>query len=548
MDLVVFGGLMVFAGYYVNNGSFEAFQPRSLLARRTLPENEILQADDNIYHTTMLERAQAELQSKADKQFPKLQAQKKEFADFDISNIQKGVDDDDAFVLESGNGIIDTFNLVPFEGTPDVLPNRGANANVVSQQLRREQFVAGDTGVPGQTDRTSIAEWNGPDALTIPEFDGINIARKDAVKVLSNSRNGELSFEQQRERPILEREMRIMPKTSDELRGPALGPKNNFQFNRLLPETVVHEAPIPLPTLTSTKQSKFDFNGFFARNAVAPNSKSNSIGVDTRTLKPDLESTFGVGMRATAAYDKAPVYNPAEFKVRANSNRHYNPLTFAHKTSLYDKTPLRNTKVPLTHKSQLQYNTFGNVDNQRIGRLDSRNTPQPPQITQKEMLNRDGILHSNVTGPYTRQSYDVSNVVVPPTNKENNLIEYVGAPTVSNALAIPDVETIREGIRPTSVIDTSGHVMPAEAPVSASPLFTDEIVKRVSGVREYANRVPIPLIANTDQINIGEVRAREEMDVPTVLRPDFSAIGMNYDLEDAAKKFEQQARKPRKFF
>ncbi len=544
MDLVLLSGFMLATGYYVNNGSFEGFQPRSALERMMLPPTETLQGNDNIYHSSMVERADAEIKAKADKQFIKLQEERVE-----LENSQTD------FVF--GNNIdFDTFATIPFEHQKNIIENRGLNADKYSELKRGENFLPGtektslDFGLPG-IDRTTPAIWNNADFLLNPEQDQIAIARIQAQERASKSMNGIRVSEPVRDRPILEGEMRVLPKSSDELR---IGgkPMNNYVVDRMIPDRKPFiESPVHMP-VTKRKESFFNMDLMNNRNTFATAQHKGTLPPqqDNRVAKKMLSNKNPLPERPSPieGFSVREVVN----KDRARKLGNIDTLRYMSPTSLLTKTSYRpKQNLRKTYKN-LQFNRLGNPETlQNISRIDDRILPDVPS-TIKEGVMYDGLSFAHGTSPYQKPGYDVSNMTIPKvTNKENNLVERIGLATMPNVKQSPNRDVISSGMKPTikSTLDTTAFNNIPTAMVESKPMFSDNMLKKVSGVRDFEGFTPNPIAVSLQPtIDLGLFSTKKQETFNMGLeRADMGRFQPLYSIEEEREKFAQ-TRQPTSFF
>lgn len=322
----------------------------------------------------------------------------------------------------------------------------------------------------------------------------------------------------------------------------------------MLPELTPRVAPPIMPKVIKKKESTFDFSGLIARNRDAVNFHTNRRLEQRSSREPKKDKLPTLNMRA--ATDKTSfvtAHAPRNILLRENRDNKkpvYAPLKFSSFSSQIEKNErvlpeLRDTK-------SLQFVRGANVDGvQNVTRPDVPIIPK----TMKESLFYDGATFSNLNPSFELPSLTVDNVEPPRrTNREMNMVvDRVGLPTLDNTTqAIPDVETIRDCLPKTlkHTLDTSAFLSGPSAEHSTRPLYPDEPLKEVKGVRTFEGRFGVPDQPNVNQVQreiFTNSRKTEEENLRTPI-PDLTMTNQfTHDLDDFAAKFDQM-RKPKIFF
>lgn len=536
MDLVVFAGFLVAAGYYINDGNFEGFQPRAILSRKALPANEVLGGDDNVYRSTMIERNEKYTQDRADEQWAAIQLRKLKTRG-KLENLE-GVE-------TSGEREDDSFALYPFDAKPDFRAHhRGPNLDKL-RQLKTEGFLPGADTAAISRDRPAETEWNGPQ---LPPLTGVDRSREQtlATASVSGTMNGVMMDGLVQDKPLMEHETRILPKQSDELRSE---PLHNYSIDRVMPETVLYEAPTYMPKPNVKLNTVFETNGAFS---MPSNTFGDAVKMRPAQLNRELKKDKTITSRGGPAsgVERAPQKNTNSARMGVYNKHTYDSLNFA-RPSGRDATPLKRiTKLPPTRRQELQNVRYVSLDGLPSGPV-LRNTAIP-RTTQRETINIDGRLAGQVTAPHSHPSYDISTAEIPgPTNKENNLIHRSGLPGVENAKSVPQVNrdlppTLKDDVAMRSFAFTS----PAGAAIGNMPV-TGTSTKNSNAVRYFESRVSNPdipshappLLGSTDKKTSD---AREvQWESPLDLSDRHDQFG---NVEDVAETFAKYARQPTKFF
>lgn len=544
MDLVVFAGFLVAAGYYINDGSFEGFQPRAILSRKTLPENEVLSGDDNVYRSRMLERSQKYAQDQADDSFAKSRLRKMKMKT-NMKNVQ-------GFETDPISPEDDSFAMYAFDEKPDYRASRRSlNLNKL-RQFKSEGFIPG-AGAPNVTSGRGgeINEWNGPELPQLFKDEDQRIrSEKIAREQLTGIQDGVMIDDRIQDRPLLEHEIHLLPKSADEFR---VKPLNSYTIDRVMPEGVIREEPPILPTISRRYQTAFETNDTFTTpsttfgDATAARPEMHPLKQDT-TFIPRLNAG-GVARGLESMQERSGQMN--SFKL---GNRFtYNPLNFERPTSLIDALPRRNIKVPRTRKEELNHVNYLALDGVQDYGF-QQNEVDAPRVTQRETFNIDGRLAATITAPYDHPSHDISQVELPrPTNKENNMTSVVGLPGVDNVASTHDFEmdlpfTMKDQIAMRSF----AYVSPAEAPIGNMPVAGTS-TKHSNTVKYYESRQPNldnqvnapPVIGDTDRKR--STLKGLEMDWTAPL--DMSNNKEQYaNVESVAETFDRYTRKPTEFY
>jgi len=540
MDLVLFAGFLVAAGHYVNGGNFEGFQPRAVLVRKNLPENEVLSGDDNVYRSRMLERSQKYVQDMADTKFAEIQLQKlKMKTDIkDIQGLSENVDD--------------SFAMYPFNEEPDYRASRRSlDLNKLSR-FRTEGFVPG-SGVPdATTSRGEYAQWNGPEMPAhIDEANKRIQADKIARGTLTGIQDG-VKIDQIQDRPLLEHETYLLPKTSDQLR---VKPLNNYTIDHVMPEGVLREAPPILPEVSRRLETVFETNdAFFTPSTTFGDATALYPESTGRDLKKDKTFTARLnagGVAAGLERNRERDWEMNSFKLGNRSS--YDTLTFERPTSTIDAHPHRNVKVPRTRKEELNRVNYLALDGLQ-DRGSSRRQQDAPRVTQRETINIDGRLASSITAPYQHPAFDITNVEMPrPTNKENNMTAVVGLPGVGNSASIRNFDmdlppTLKENIAMRSFAYTSpANSMVENMPVAGTSAKHSKTLKYFESRQpNLDNPVNAPaLVGDNDRKQSALRGIAMEWNAPL----DMTTTHEQYaGIERASDTFEKYTRKPTEFY
>lgn len=539
MDLVVFAGFLVAAGYYINDGSLEGFQPRTVVSRKTLPDNEILGGDDNIYRSNAIERNEKYMQDKADEHWAAIQLQKQRTRDGvgTLEGVSTGEPEDDSFAL------------YPFDEKPDYRAHhRGPNLDKL-RQLKTERFIPGAEPPTFDRSQPTEAEWNGPQ---LPPLTGIGQRSREealAAVTLSGTMDGVLIDDRIQDKPLLEHETRILPKQSDELR---VEPLHNYSIDRVMPESVLYEAPTFMPKANVRRNTVFETNDAFAMpsstygdaDAIRPSSMNRALKKET-TFVP----RFG---GISTDVERAPRKNATNSRVDVH-RKTYDSLNFARQSAGIDATPLRRTaKLPPTRRQELHSAHYVALDGLPAGPV-LRNTAVP-RTTQRETINIDGRIAAHVSAPYNHPSYDVSTTAIPgPTNKENNLIERSGLPGVENSQSMSQLNVeLPPTLKDEFAMRSFAYTSPAVAAIGNMPV-SGTSTKNSNAVRYYDSRQSNPDVPSHAPTMMGAVDKKQSAirDVASnwTAPIDYTDGEEQYaDVENVADRFAKFARKPIEFY
>lgn len=549
MDILLFAGVLVAGGYYANGGTFEGFQPRNVLTRSKLPDNESLRGKDNIYRSTEVERAEAYVQDKADALAQKINRQTKSIE----------MDEDAVTSLKmTGDSLDDTFATIPFDVQPNYIPNRGLNIDKLCERKFSENFVPQKSendpfafGAPG-VDRGTENTWNGPELPTMNEIDYRDKAQKAAIEVLGTQpKNGVPLSDGVRDKPLLEHETRLLPRSSDDLR---IKPMTTYENVAYFPDNTVggFEAPAIMPPRAAKRVESVYKTGseFHLPTLGHGGSGPRRDEQYDRELKTDKTTDFDAYSIGYGA--DAPAQSWHTRKIRnTNTKQTYNDLNYSYPTSAFNGTPQRNVRVGPTRKQDLaNISDYVGLDGVQDRGFISHER-EAPRLTQKETMYIDGSRIGRIEMPYTNPSYDVDDVEIPgPTNKELNLTEKVGLPSVSNSNMLPDhPRSLRPTLKDAVSMNTSGFVRPGGSIVSNQPLPGKE-TRRVSALRSYKSQAPLIQDYDTGVRVIGNTsRSKQKAFSKNAILPyiDNNENDVLYpSLEKSSEEFAA-VRKPRRF-
>jgi hypothetical protein len=431
----------------------------------------------------------------------------------------------------------------------DKLCERRFTENFVPQNDDADPFAFGAAGV----DRGVLNDWNGPD---LPIVDGVDIrdkAYKAAIDTLGiQPQNGVPVVDGIRDRPLLERETRIMPKSSDNLR---TKPMTTYENTAYFPDNTTggYKAPTIMPQVNKRVESTFQKDAAF-HLPTSGHGGSAPLGDEwyDRDLKNDVvvdDDMFSYGSGLDTSSQSWQYTDLGQHRT-TNEKQTYNDLNYSLPSSSVQGAPQRNVRVGPTRKQELSNvpDYVGLDGAQDRGFISVERTT--PRLTQKETMHIDGSRIGAIEAPYNHPSYNVDDVAIPgPTNKEYNLMEKVGLPSVGNTDMLPDhPQSLRPTLKDDLSMESAGYIRPGGSLVPNQSIHGKE-TRRVSALRSYKSQAPLIQDYDSGVRIIGKTNKTRGKVYSNIVLPyiDNDENDLQYpSLEKESQEFAT-VRKPRRF-